>query len=198
MISSFILDYTLKYDFKSILDIGPGHNSLATNFWLENGKKVTSLDIKDYRNINHKNHNFICGNIMEIELDNKYDVVFASHILEHIQDTGLFLNKIKSLMKEDGVFFVVVPPLKHNIVGGHVHVWNMGLLMYNLILSGFDVRNGRFIKHGYNIAGIVKKSKKQLPKLVYDCGDIENLTEFFPKGFYHNINGDMEKYNWFD
>jgi hypothetical protein len=34
----------------------------------------------------------------------------------------------------------------------------MGLLMYNLILAGFDVRQGHFCKHGYNIAAFVQKS----------------------------------------
>jgi SAM-dependent methyltransferase len=197
MISEFLLSYTSRYEFDSILDIGPGSNCVATDYWLKEGKNVTSLDIEDYRNIQHPKHNFICGNFLSLNISEKFDAVYASHVLEHVQDTGLFLNKIRSILSDDGVLFIAVPPFKHNIVGGHVHVWNMGLLMYNLILCGFDVRNGRFIKHEYNIAGIVKKSDRKLPRLKFDNGDIESLSEFFPDGFSHGDSGDMSSWNWF-
>jgi SAM-dependent methyltransferase len=200
--SSFLFPYTLLIDFDSILDIGSGISQEAAKFWLDNNKKVTSLDLVEVNPIHNKNHKIICENIMTMDQDKviqeKFDAVYASHILEHIQDTGLFLKKIRNLMSEDGTLFIIVPPFKHNIVGGHVHVWNMGLLMYNLILSGFNVREGRFIKYGYNIAGIVKKESRKLPPLRYDNGDIEALKDFFPEGFKQNFYGDIDSWNWFE
>lgn len=199
MQSKFLLPYTLRYKFDTILDIGPGATDEATMFWLNHGKKVYSIDIKKQININHVNHNFIVGDFINTKINLKFDSIYASHVLEHIQDTGMFLHKCRNILRDDGIMFIVVPPLKHEIVGGHVHLWNMGLLMYNLILSGFNVRDGRFVKNGYNIAGIVKKDSRQLPKLHNDNGDIEKLSDFFPNNTYfkHGFNGNMQEYNWF-
>lgn len=199
MISRFVLPYTLKVPAKTILDIGPGKTCEATEFWLENNKLVTSIDIEDYRKINHPNHTFLHGNFLTIQLDKKFDMIYASHVLEHIQDTGVFLRKVRKLLSPSGYFFIIVPIFKHNIVGGHVHVWNMGLLMYNLILSGFDVRNGKFTKQGYSIVGVVQAEKRKLPQLVYDRGDIETLKQFFPDDemFQHGFNGDLTEWNWY-
>lgn len=198
MISQFLLPYTLKYEFETILDIGPGKNSIATNFWLKHNKIVTSIDIEDYRKLDYKNHHFIKGDFLYTKINEKFDAIYASHVIEHCQDTGHFLEKTRSLLKDSGVLFIVVSPFKHEIVGGHVHVFNMGILMYNLILSHFNVKNGRFVKQGYNIVGIVKKEFKKIPKLRNDKGDIEKLCNFFPDGIQQNTNGDMISYNWFE
>jgi len=196
----YLLKYTDRYNFKTILDIGPGHSPISTNYLLKKEKKVFSLDIEDYNKIQHINHSFINSFILSYETSKKFDAILTSHIMEHIQDTGLFLKKCKDLLKDDGILFIAVPPYKSLIVGGHVNTgWTIGSLMYNLILSGFDVRNGRFKKQGYNIIGFVKKEKRKLPKLMYDRGDIQKLKEFFPnnKHFKERFEGDINEWNWF-
>ncbi|PCJ36093.1 MAG: hypothetical protein COA93_01995 [Alphaproteobacteria bacterium] len=42
-------------------------------------------------------------------LDNSFDVVIASQILEHIVKRGKFLNEIKRVLKSDGQCFLFVP-----------------------------------------------------------------------------------------
>jgi len=197
MVSKFLIPYTLRFDFDHILDIGSGRSEVAAKSWLDNGCRVSAIDIQNNSIIKHDKYEFIQADFLDWEPKGTYQAVYASHILEHIQDTGVFLRKVHSLLSDDGVFFIVVPPFKHNIVGGHIHVWNMGLLMYNLILSGFDVVNGHFIKHGYNIVGIVRKSTLSLPKLFYDRGDIELLEDHFPPVIRQNISGDINEWNWF-
>lgn len=201
MHAEFFFPHTLKYEFENILDIGPGNQTFATDLWLKDDRKVTSIDIADYRELDHPNHEFILGDFMNHDFgERKFDAIIASHVLEHFPNPNIFLKKIRSLLKEDGIFFVVVPPLKHNIVGGHVTLWNMGLLMYQLVLAQFNVRDGRFIKQDYNIAGIVRRSEIELPELINDNGDLETLAEFFPNktDFLQGFDGNMEKWNWFE
>lgn len=198
----YFLPYTLEYDFQSILDIGTGTDTYIVNFFIENGKTVFSIDVEKQNNYQHKNFYFIKGNFLQYPFSRKFDAVWASHVLEHVQDTGAFLNKIYDLLNENGILFCIVPPHKTKIVGGHLTIgWNIGILMYNLIISGFDVKNGRFKKQGYNIAAFVQKRKsRKLPdNLLFDKGDIEKLADFWPdkEYFKQDFEGNISEWNWF-
>lgn len=185
---------------ETLLDIGAGHDRTATDQFLTAGIEVTSLDIEDYREIVHPLHTFLKRNYVVEDVEGQYDAILASHILEHVQDTGVFLRKIRSNLAEDGLLYLAVPPLKHEIVGGHVHLWNMGLIMYNLILSGFNVRDGSFRRSGYSLMAIVGKESRELPELRYDRGDIEALKDFWPAGredyFTQGFDGRIDEMNW--
>lgn len=196
---AFFLPYILKYNFKTILDIGCGVDTYMREFFLKHGKQVYGIDILDV--LDKETFHFIQGDFRTHKFQRRFDAVLASHMLEHDQDTGCFLNKVYDVLVDEGVFFCIVPPHKTNIVGGHVTIgWNIGILMYNLILCGFNVREGRFRKHGYNIAAFVRKRKDRgLPDLFHDNGDIEKLRDYFPddKYFKHGFDGDMLEWNWF-
>lgn len=121
------------------------------------------------------------------------------HILEHQLNVGLFLNKIKSLLKEGGYLGIVVPPRKPFVVGGHVTLWNAGLVLYNLVLAGFDCSEECYIKqYDYNIGIIIKKKTiiDMLKNLSMDKGDIELLSKYFPLEVKHNFNGDIMEFNF--
>ena len=119
-------------------------------------------------------------------------------------NSNLFLEKINSILEADGVLAITVPPLKNEIVGGHVSIWNAGLLSYNLVISGFDCRDAIVKKYGYNISIIVKKNEINIKdKLVYDNGDISTIKQYLPKQIKYDINfkdisfcGDIENINW--
>ena len=110
------------------------------------------------------------------------------------------MKKLKSDLKPDGILCVTVPPPKHEIVGGHVSVWNAGLLMYRLVLAGFNCSNARIKKYGYNISLILPNSPSTLdsglPDLHYDTGDIDKLKNFFPLNTKEGFNGDITELNW--
>lgn len=199
-----LLKETNKYNFNSILDIGFG-NGYASNFFLKQGKKVTAIgfDIKYYcpdkeliKKI--KIHENISAENMECFEDESFDAIWCSHLLEHCRNTELVLNETWRVLKPKGILFLIVPPFKHNIECGHPNIgWNVGLLMYNLILSKFDVKNGSFIKHKHNIVGYLRKQNIKLPELHFDQGDVEKLKDFFPKKHnYGGFNGNIINYNW--
>ena len=165
--------------FVSVLDIGSGDGLHAARF-RSLGKQVTTISLcppADY-----------VGDYLDIELG-QHDLVWACHVLEHQRNPGLFLEKCFDDCRQ--WFCVTVPPLKHEIVGGHVSLWNAGLLIYHLILAGWDCSQARVMQYGYNISLLVEKKRAVLPSLKMDYGDIDALKEFFPMPVVHGFNGDI-------
>jgi len=180
------------YSFKTLLDIGsgPSQGVNAANFFKELAKDVTRQDINpDYKPD-------LLGDFNNLATDKLYDCVWCSHVLEHQLNVNHFLTKIFHTLKDDGVLAITVPPAKHEIVGGHVTLWNAGLLLYNLILAGFDCKDAAVKSYGYNISVIVNKRTAILPELNYDAGDINALNEFFPLGVYEGFDGNIQEINW--
>lgn len=184
-----------------IVDLGPGVGE-ASVWFRERGLKVVGygIDPKSFKAVNVP---FVCGNIDELlcTYDGEAPAIWCAHVLEHVLDVEVALQTIHAALKKDGWLFLSVPPFKTEVVGGHVCTgWTIGQLMYVLILTGFDVRNGHFVKHGYNLAAFVRKSERLPHGLIHDCGDIESLVEqgFWPNDpmFKHGFNGDMIKWNW--
>jgi SAM-dependent methyltransferase len=190
--------------FHTVLDVGFG-NGAASRYFAMQGKGVVAID----RDIKHRNAPLSEMKKLEIEIvessfenfktDSKFDAIWMSHILEHTLNVGQFLDNARSLLKDDGWLFVMVPPFKHAVVGGHVTPgWNIGILMYALLMSRFDIKNGHFIRHGYNICGFVQKLKCELPALRLDEGDIETTRDFWPMEVHQGFDGNLESVNWFN
>lgn len=186
------------FDFSTVLDIGSGegkHSDMLKN----SGKKVTSIDFGKsiYFEKRSDNHTCIFGDYYTYNFDKQFDAIWASHVLEHQPNPNLFLKKIFSDLKEGGVLAITVPPLKQEIVGGHVTLWNAGLLMYQLIMAGFDCCDISIKSYGYNISVILKKkSIMSYPDLSFDSGDIIKLKPYFPKGITEPFDGDIKELNW--
>ena len=193
----FALDAVIKlvqdYEFETVLDIGAGSRrdmGSAARYFEQHNKKVTRQDI------NPEYDPDILGDFNNTAIQDQYDLVWCSHVLEHQLNVHQFLEKVFYTCKQDGLVCISVPPLKHEIVGGHVTLWNSGLLLYNMILAGFDCSEASVQERGYNISVIVKKKKAELPELKYDQGDIIELRHFFPLPVSEGFNGKLENINW--
>lgn len=169
-----------------VLDIGSSDSSHST-YMRYQGMDVTTLD---------HNHSADINAVWPIKLNEKFGAVWCSHILEHSRNVGGFLDAIADVLVPGGWLAITVPPAKHEVVGGHLTIWNAGLLLYNLILAGFDCRDAKVYSYDYNISVIVKYRKAILPKLFYDNGDIELLQAFFPFPVYQGFNGVITQKNW--
>ncbi len=168
-----------------VVDIGSGSGEHA-QIMRASGRKVTTVSLVPPADF--------VGDYLTMER-RPYDGIWASHVLEHQRNVGLFLERCFDDLREGGVFAVTVPPSKPNIVGGHLTLWNPGLLVYNMILSGFDCREARVHQYGYNISVIVRKRTSDLPAIVHDKGDIEELKEFFPFPVHQGFDGRVSA-NW--
>ena len=181
-----------KYQFSKVLDIGFGGGEQAA--WLrERNKEVVTIDLNTEYGVkpdiiaDYNNYNF----------SEKFDLIWCSHVLEHQLNVNHFLKKIRHDLKPEGIYAITVPPMKPQIVGGHVTVWNAGLLLYNLILAGFDCSKCCVKRYGYNISIVGQKEEARLPNILrMDTGDIEKLAEFFPLPVHQDFNGNIEEVNW--
>lgn len=194
----------LDYDFRTVLDVGGGAGEQAAVFEAF-GKHVTSVDYgrSVYFERRHPMREVIVGDFNQLELPQRYDLVWCSHVLEHQLDAHRFLRKLHEATKEGGILALTVPPAKSEIVGGHVSLWNAGLLLYRLVLAGFDCRQARVRRYDYNISVLLEKRSIALPELAYDAGDLRRLRPWLPEALPWRPNalddpfdGDIDRLNW--
>lgn len=180
----------------TVLDIGPGDGACMKDFRAAGHKPLgVGLDLESYGG--KGSLNIIEADYMEVAIPpDSLDAVWASHVLEHAPNKQAFIEKMFADLKPDGWLFVTVPPMKPQIVGGHVNLFNAGLLLYSLILGGFDCSRAKVKTIGYNIAVFVQKRAAVLPELRCDSGDIQKLAEFFPFPVKQGFNGDLAEVNW--
>lgn len=180
----------------SVLDVGGG-NLLAASYFVENGKNV---DVSDFSTSPYLTdgaikqsgiEEFIDGDFNDTKFKKKYDLVWASHVLEHQLDVHKFVSKLVKLVDEDGYLAIAVPPRKPFIVSGHINLFNPGLLLYRMVLCGVDCTDAKIFQYDGNICLLVQVKKFKLPKLNYDIGDIELLEKYFPFPAVDGFNGDF-------
>lgn len=185
---------------RTILDVGAG-NLLASSFFAAKGKIVDICEFESspyltqaaLSNSNIRSCYF--GNFLDVVFPSQYDLVWASHVLEHQLDINFFLQKMIELVADGGFLAIAVPPRKPFIVSGHVNLFNPGLLVYRLILAGLDCSNAKLFQYDGNICVIVQKSLAFLPRLKYDIGDLALLSPFFPFDASEGFNGDFMNSN---
>lgn len=113
--------------------------------------------------------NFHEGLFEEFVPEVSYDVVFASHVLEHVMDPLETLRKIKSWLKPTGIVIVVVPNAEslhrrlsvaighsgsvfelsaRDHLVGHRRVYSLDSLRFDIRRGGFEVEHelGTFLK----------------------------------------------------
>lgn len=97
---------------KTILEIGSGAGQ--TLYYFENrGFMVTGLE-PDQRNVSLINQKLkhgkcISGFAEDLNLEGKFDIIWISHVFEHLVRPDLFLPKCKNNLNNDGFIFIEVP-----------------------------------------------------------------------------------------
>ena len=75
--------------------------------------KTTGIDISDYAVwvATQKGHDAHSINVEEFKGKQKFDIIFSSETLEHLDEPRSFLGGIKNNLKEDGIFVFYVPSI---------------------------------------------------------------------------------------
>jgi hypothetical protein len=131
-------------------------------------------------------------------LENHYHALYCAHTLEHVRNVGVMLDAMYAELRPGGLLCIVVPPAKHNIVGGHLTLWNAGLLLYNLIRAHFDCAKAAVRTYDYNVAVLVRKVHADYPEDVLheDNGDLEILAPYFPVPMPQDQDGQIAEHAW--
>ena len=125
----FHMPYTLQYILRSILpslmniygtgvkresrilDVGGGNGSWAYKLFNEWGyKKVTVIDrYCSEGSFISKDVRYIRGDICEIDMKEKFDLIIFNHSFEHMSDPDLVLKKTRELMNESSKLLIRIP-----------------------------------------------------------------------------------------
>jgi 2-polyprenyl-3-methyl-5-hydroxy-6-metoxy-1,4-benzoquinol methylase len=85
---------------KKVLDLGAGTGEFGY-FIAEHSKTYYDLDI----NVCHFHQDLNSP----FNLSEKFDVVVAGELIEHLENTEIFLNNVKRHLKKNGIFFLTTP-----------------------------------------------------------------------------------------
>jgi 2-polyprenyl-3-methyl-5-hydroxy-6-metoxy-1,4-benzoquinol methylase len=112
-IYKFITKEYFKSDInnKKIFEIGCGAGGIL-KYLSDKGNRVYGCDFgEDYIKfgVNKGLKNIVTGDIDALFKFGKADVIILNHVLEHFPDPVKQLNKIKNLLREDGILYVAVP-----------------------------------------------------------------------------------------
>jgi 2-polyprenyl-3-methyl-5-hydroxy-6-metoxy-1,4-benzoquinol methylase len=180
--SLYALDYAIKLKPISVLDVGSGGGYHALAF-ANAGSNVLCVDYGS--SVYAKQSDVHNLNVVHVDFNQfnppaKFDLVWASHILEHQQNVGNFIQKLIECCTEDGHICITVPDPHRPLLGGHLTLWSPGLLAYNIALCGIDVSDSKLVRGTKEFSIFFKPKKVKLPALTYDNGDIALLEKFLP------------------
>jgi len=167
-----------------MLDIGGGEG-IHRRFFKERGFDVDVLDRAP--GLGHVDH---VGIYEAIDVRDRFDILWLSHVLEHTRNPGLMIDKLFADVRDGGFVCVTVPPLRQKMTFAHPIHWSAGSLLINFIQSGFWCGDARIASYGYNISIIARKDTAR------SC---RNLREALPDGLIYDggyFSGDIKFLNW--
>ena len=123
---SKIIDYLSLRDNDVILEVGCGAGNIMER--IKKGKEIWGIDLSDFmlkisrKRKYHLPVKFIKGNAENLpeEIKNiKFDKVYCSEVLEHVENPGKVLKEIKRVSKKKSIIVVSIPNEKliNNIKG---------------------------------------------------------------------------------
>ena len=108
------IEIAAKKPNQQILDVGCAQGTLALTL-AEQGHNLTAVDIRqeflDYAEsrYDYGTIKFLQGNALELEFDDKFDLIFANQIIEHLVYPLEMIEGLLPLLKENGVLVVSTP-----------------------------------------------------------------------------------------
>lgn len=94
----------------NILEVGCGTAAISEGFF-KNGIEYTGIELDEniYKFAISKSRNVIFGDFLKTNFKNKFDVLFASQVVEHIEEPKFFFEKCNEILNKDGILHIDVP-----------------------------------------------------------------------------------------
>jgi hypothetical protein len=141
-----------EYEFQSVLDIGAGWGAAARCFNFL-GKDLHTVEMVADRSSGITTG----GDYVQTPPLGPFDLVWASHVLEHQRNVGAFLDKVFTDTREGGLVAITIPSALSSMIIGHPTIMTPLHLIYHLILAGFDCREARVKNYDWQFSVIVQK-----------------------------------------
>ena len=163
---------------RSILEIGSGAGQAT--FWFENeGFDITGIepDPRNVKLINKilKNGNCINEKVENIKLEQKFDIIWMVHVLEHLVDPLNVLNRIKNNMKQNSVFFIEVPNCENEemlnasiIDNPHVYHFTKKSLENIVKKAGFKIKKTDYFRPATKRKEFLIKYQKRIFHIIHE------------------------------
>lgn len=167
-----------------LLDVGGSHGVHA-RFFRSHGIAVDLVDMVagDAKPV-------FVGDYLDFEPEAPYDVVWSSHVLEHVRNAGMFIDKMAADLAPDGYCVATVPPIRGGRMAfNHLSFWNPGMLLLNFGMAGFDMRSARLAQYAYNVS-IIARPAASAPEEIKDA-----MPESMVVSDLH-FNGELKFHNW--
>jgi 2-polyprenyl-3-methyl-5-hydroxy-6-metoxy-1,4-benzoquinol methylase len=131
----------------NILEIGVGTGIHLLNFD-KLGYQVTGIepDPVSAKFLNEKLKNGTCinGYIEDLTFEDKFDVVFLYHVVEHIEHPLSMLKKCKDILKDNGIIIIAVPDCENSFslessISNPFHIWHFSKKSFETIRMKLDM-----------------------------------------------------------
>jgi len=148
---------TFNLKTKSVLDIGCSYGEFLTHFGSESVGVTLAPEEAAYAR--EKGLHIVEGNIEDKSfadtITEKFDVIFANNILEHLYSPHAFLTQSKSLLKKDGQIILGVPcvpkitalmrlkKFRGSLASQHINFFTRDTLRLTLARAGWTVEEVR-------------------------------------------------------
>jgi SAM-dependent methyltransferase len=134
----------MKTVVKNVLEIGPGGGYFAKH-WLNRNKDIVTYTAVDSDTTFHKEliHTGLAvyTNTKDLPVDQPFDLVVISHVLEHTSHPGDFIRECTRLLSPGGILFIEVPckDYEHKpVVEPHLLFFDKEPMKLLLSKQGFD------------------------------------------------------------
>ena len=94
----------------NILEVGCG-TAVSSNGFLKNDIKYTGIELDEsiFKFAISKKRNVIYGDFLKFDFEKKFDIIFASQVVEHIENPNIFFKKCNEILNTNGILHIDVP-----------------------------------------------------------------------------------------
>lgn len=157
---------------KEVLDfgcaelVGTTNNPEKKERWLHGkikkiAKKLVGVEISEEQSeaLRKKGFEIITGNAEIVEINDKFDVIMAGELIEHLSNPGIFLDRVKNFLREEGKL-ILTTPNRFNFLLFCKSFWNNSIPTYEKEIAKhvfyFDENSLKdlLIRHEYYIEDV--------------------------------------------
>jgi SAM-dependent methyltransferase len=140
---NWMSDYLLKeFNFRTVLDVGCGQG-WAMDAMLSKFENINICGIEPSKHNSaisqKKGYQVFKGKIEDLNINNKYDLIYSNNVIQHVNDPKKFVLNIKKLLNKEGAIIITCPDSSKPQIELLFSDHNYSFLPANLVELGNDL-----------------------------------------------------------